>query len=523
MQTADPLKRNSTSFANTFTDLPDTLRDQLALVSPLPSLPSSVLKVINLAQSADSGLHEYASAIEQDPALTLRLLSMANSVFHAPALPTVTCQDAVSRLGLDATLSIALGFGLANTSLPKDDSRLDLTHFWQRSLLAALIAQRLARYHRLPTSGCAFTLGLLQDIGMLALDACVPTLYGELYESSDDHVSLCKRERALWGCDHALIGGWLAAQWQLPARLVKGITSSHANLEEESLLQRCIIASGTMADAWLAPIPALELAVVLPQITHALALDDVTFDQLVVSLQIELPRLSTLMALTQPSGFDARQILFEAKQLLHTHSLRLNKQLTIQQKELQKLRDSHAALDQRVRFDGLTRLYNRPYLEKLLGEHFERARCNAISLAVIFIDLDHFKKLNDEHGHRLGDEVLKAFAELLKEQLDEQILGGRYGGEEFLLFMPGAGNAQALEVAERLSHRLAERPLADTGTRHLYVTASIGIANLDDGDFADVFDLIHAADQGMYLSKRGGRAKISLYQPSVSPASPPKA
>ncbi|GGX77916.1 hypothetical protein GCM10007160_01430 [Litchfieldella qijiaojingensis] len=495
--------------------LPAELKTRLQDCPTLPSLPNVVMQVIALARSPDASLHDLAHSLEQDPALTARLLALANSVLYSPAKATESCVGAVSRLGLDATLSVALGFGLIKGHDRRHAWRLNYDHFWQRSLVSALASHRLATQTERRDTGSLFTIALLQDIGMLALDATLPELYAELPTQADDHSIVIELERQHLGCDHACVGAWLADQWGLPERLVDGIANSHATLSTCSHQNRCIIAASLIADAWLSTTPAIPFADLLPRLLHHLEFDSANLGNLLTALESDLPSLARLFEITQPPAFDSHQALLEAKQLLHAHNLRLNEALEQQRQELEYLRHRHELLDHRIRFDALTGLYNRAYLEELLNELFLTAKRERSALAVIFIDLDHFKQLNDRYGHRLGDEVLENFAELLRGLLSTQVQGGRYGGEEFLLILPDAPVKQAKLVAETMSRRLADTPMATVDGRTIHVTASIGIAHMGCNEFENAHDLIHVADQGMYMAKRGGRARISHFSPAA--------
>lgn len=501
--------------------LPGALAGVLGANRALPSLPTAVMQIITLADAPDANLQEFTAAIERDPALTLRILGLANSVFHGYDSPAETCQEAVTRLGVDATLSVALGFGLAHHQR-SDHQGLDLVHFWQRALISALVSHALATTLATPSPGRAFTLGLLQDIGMLALDACLPRGYAALLSSADSHAALSTAEHKAWSCDHALVGAWLAQHWRLPERLVSGIADSHLPLDQVTLEQRCINASGRLAEAWLgcaAPQHTCDEALLLDDFQHigaALDIDPDALLELLCDLQRRLPTIAELMHISCPPGFDATRVLLDAKQRLHAHHLKLSQQLLDQHQEIERLRQRQADLDQRIRHDPLTGLYNRAYLETLLEQHFREALGQGLALSLVFIDLDYFKQLNDTHGHRLGDEVLKGFAGLLRQQLGHQVLGGRYGGEEFLLFFPGGESADARRHAETLQQRMATCAMATSADQQeIRISASMGIVSLADGDFANAGDLIQAADQAMYVAKRDGRGRIVHYRAGV--------
>ena len=356
---------------------------------------------------------------------------------------------------------------------------------------------------------------------MLALDACLRRGYSALLSSADDHVALSTAEHKAWGCDHALVGAWLAQRWGLPKQLVSGIADSHLPLDQVMIGQRCVNAAGPLSEAWLASSDAADnrasteempLTDMLRGLVPALGIDEDALIELLCGLQETLPPTAELMHISCPPEFDATRTLLEAKQQLHAHHLKLSQQLLDQRLEIERLRLRQADLTQRVSHDPLTGLFNRAHLEALLEQYFREALDQGHELSLVFIDLDYFKQLNDQHGHRLGDEVLKGFASLLRELLSHDVLGGRYGGEEFVLFMPGTGTEAAMRLAETLQHRMASRTLAVTfDHQHIRVSASMGVVSLADSEFVNAEDLIQAADQAMYVAKRAGRGRIARY------------
>jgi diguanylate cyclase (GGDEF)-like protein len=232
---------------------------------------------------------------------------------------------------------------------------------------------------------------------------------------------------------------------------------------------------------------------------------------LLAHLQQTLPPLMETLGLGMPVTVDSVALLKEAQQRLFEHTLSLSARLDAQQKARETLLNDYAELQQRSRLDPLTQLANRAWLEEQLRERFRLCLTTERTMSVVFIDLDHFKVLNDRYGHQAGDQVLAHFGRMLASLIRVGDLAGRYGGEEFLVILPDEDAEGARRFAERITRRLQERPMARVDQEPLYVSVSIGVACLTDGGFGDERELIDAADQSMYFIKRSGRGGVSVY------------
>lgn len=155
--------------------------------------------------------------------------------------------------------------------------------------------------------------------------------------------------------------------------------------------------------------------------------------------------------------------------------------------------------------DGLTGLFNRRHLDDTMTKEFPRSERTRAPLSVIMCDIDHFKRFNDEHGHDQGDRVLQAVAATIREGLRKYDVPCRYGGEEFLAILPSTASAGAAAVAERL-RRDVETAVVDG----LNVTISIGVATYPDVAVIGPEQLIEAADEALYQSKRNGRNRVTV-------------
>jgi diguanylate cyclase (GGDEF)-like protein len=160
--------------------------------------------------------------------------------------------------------------------------------------------------------------------------------------------------------------------------------------------------------------------------------------------------------------------------------------------------------------DALTGAYNRRYLMRRLPQEAERARRYHHPLSLVLCDVDHFKRVNDTHGHQVGDQVLQGIARVLRERVREIDWVARYGGEEFVIVLPETPLAGALVVAEKIRAGLAGTKLA-IGNLVLQVTVSFGVAGFDvlePGDVAVVDRLIAQADVCLYKAKSSGRNRV---------------
>ncbi|RMD88915.1 MAG: PleD family two-component system response regulator [Alphaproteobacteria bacterium] len=159
--------------------------------------------------------------------------------------------------------------------------------------------------------------------------------------------------------------------------------------------------------------------------------------------------------------------------------------------------------------DAVTGLYNRHYLTSHLETLIRTARHNHKPLSLAMIDIDHFKAINDEHGHAVGDEVLQEFGRRLARNVRGVDLAARYGGEEFVVAMPDTSLRDAHRIAERLRQTIEAPPFSVSEGRVIPVTVSIGLAALDDA-IASGGQLVEKADMALYDAKNAGRNRVAL-------------
>jgi diguanylate cyclase (GGDEF)-like protein len=159
--------------------------------------------------------------------------------------------------------------------------------------------------------------------------------------------------------------------------------------------------------------------------------------------------------------------------------------------------------------DPLTGIYNRRYLEERLGSEAAYCRRHCTPLALIMLDIDHFKRINDQHGHSVGDHALRVLANTLSELTRDEDVLARYGGEEFALIVRGINRQETLALAERIRCSVEGSHLS-VATGLLSFTVSVGVAHCDNGHGSDAQTLLEVADRALYVAKDAGRNLVSI-------------
>lgn len=157
--------------------------------------------------------------------------------------------------------------------------------------------------------------------------------------------------------------------------------------------------------------------------------------------------------------------------------------------------------------DTLTGLHNRRFLESRTAAELARAQRHDAPFSVVIGDLDHFKRINDHYGHNIGDQVLREVAKCIRDNLRQEDLAVRWGGEEFLLLLPGLDEAGALQVAEKVRRILAQATL-QCDDHEISVTISLGVAEYAGED--SFINLVRRADEAMYRAKAEGRNRVCV-------------
>lgn len=486
------------------------LEAKLSCCRDLPSPPGVALRILALAQDPEVMMATAADTIGLDAALTARMLRIANSPLYASRRRVENLSQALTLLGLNATLTLALGFSLAS-GLRSHDARGGepcQERIWRRSVIAALASRLLGERLGLRKLEELMLAGLLQDIGALALLQLDRDGYSQLFEESADNHDLLQRECDSFGSDHAEVGHWMARHWNLPPLLQEAIRSSESSTPQ-SPFQACVAVSGQIADIWLAQDTDAARLVAIAAAQAQLDLDDVAIDGIIEQMTLMLPGVASMfdVRITQPERMAA--LLDQARELLVLRNLREIQEAARARKDADEFEHRARRLAEEARRDPLTGVYNRSQLENVLEKEFETSTRHGWPLSIAFVDLDDFKKINDGWGHLVGDQVLRNFATTLQKHLRSSDVVARYGGEEFLIVLPGTDESAALGVMRRILAEIGRMPMASVNGQPLHITFSAGLATQGALEqFAHVDQLLKAADEALYGAKREGRNRV---------------
>ncbi|MDH3582932.1 MAG: GGDEF domain-containing protein [Phycisphaerae bacterium] len=498
--------------------------EQILACPRLPSLPAVALEVIELCRQDHVNIQQIAETISNDPALSSKVLKTVNSSFYGLSQPVSTISHALVILGLNSVKSLALGFSLVGSFKDSSGEEFDPTPIWRRSLYSAVAARTFAQHQGLIEHEEAFLAGLLSDLGVMAMIQSIGPTYVQLIEQTgDDHDRLWALELEQLGFDHAQVGEALAEQWKLPPILACPIRyhqQPESSPEKLRPMVNCIALGDKAADVFVQEDATAAMTSYLHTANRLLEMEQQTAFDLLDTIRTGTVEMSKLFDIPTGPPRDPSSILAAANETLLELTLR-------SQRNASQLQAQNQKLEVRASTDPLTGAANRGHFNQFLRDHFALATEQGRPLSLIFLDMDHFKQINDTHGHQVGDQVLRRLVDLIQPVIPPRALLARYGGEEFTVIIPEMSRQDAARLAEFLRKEIETTPIKLDGGRALGVSASLGVATLENkGAFRKPTQLIKAADQAVYAAKKAGRNCVRVFAPqtrSTKPDSSPPA
>ena len=493
----------------------EQLANKIRQCPSLPSLPAIALQVVELAQKENVDIAEIARIISKDPALSSKILRTVNSSFYGRSQSIGTISHALVILGLQSVKTLVLGFSLVNRLTKSRAKGFSHLKYWRRSVCAATAARILSSKLQLVQQEEIFLAALLADIGMLVLDQVLSDQYGEICESAVTHEQLVNAESAALGLTHADATKILAEQWKLPPVLAIPMSCHQSpHLVKDPLLHRLtqvVYLAGRCADVFVEKDAAPAIAEVRKICSGQYKIPEIDCDAMLDEIGTRTKEVATLFEVSISDAASYESILRKANETLVELTLRTQQQAA-------NLARQNSQLKVEATTDGLTGLANRAHLERFVAQHFAAASDSHKPLSVLMLDVDHFKHVNDRHGHPVGDQVLRILGRVLRAAARAQDLAARYGGEEMVLIMPATTRATAAAVAESIRRTIAAKPIK-CEELSVPITVSVGVASYEPGGpLRDPGHLIKAVDMAVYAAKHSGRNCVKVFRLQPAPA-----
>jgi len=491
---------------------------RLGFCTNLPSPPAVAIRIIELNKQADISINDVVDTIKLDPALSAKMIRMANSPLYARRHKTENLRQAIIHFGPYNALTLALSFSLTKNLASHDQNHLDYPLFWRRSLAAAMACQLIGETFTREDSDEFFLAGLIQDLGMLVMDSCGDKgVYQDTDSLQHDHAALCQHEIDRVGIDHAVIGAWMLGSWNFPDSLINTVRGSHDPENEEidpdyQLYARVAYVGNAIANILCHDDVDASVAAAAERASKFLNISQEMLTPIIDKVTRDIDVLADLFEIDIGNTGFLTSITDQANEMLMLRNMESINEARELKKINRSLKNQTVELEQEKRRDHLTQVYNRRHLDEVLAYEFKQTKDTSGNLSLTFIDIDHFKRINDQHGHQVGDEALKAVSEILKGEVrgNDQVF--RYGGEEFVLLLVNTNHREAESVCNRLLDVFRNTRLVVSEKIELSLRVSIGVATMEEGSgFNEADDIIRAADRAVYAAKFGGRDRIVYY------------
>ncbi|MGD8702768.1 MAG: GGDEF domain-containing protein [Desulfosarcina sp.] len=495
------------------------IKESLAGIK-LPSPPAIAVRILEAVKKEETSFDELARIITADPALTSKILRVANSPMYAVPSKVDSIQRALTVIGCSALKNIALSFVIANEMRAQSEDGFDFDFFWKRSVTAAVSGELIASLVGMKSDDI-FVSALLQDIGIVIMYLSNPGDYSNvLEEKKRSEKTIIDAEKAVFGVDHQKIGMKVLDHWGIPESISGPVGCHHKGMETNTgpaTATEVLYLSDKLSSLYHGAHGSEKMVEIHKVFSQRFDVKEHQIRDLVDAVAENSVQIMSFFDVDPGNMRPFSQMLQEANEELGKVNLSYE-QLVIELKQAKETAENLAAelkaanelLSELAFRDGLTGLYNHRFFQEQMEKEVSRAGRYQRDLALILFDLDHFKKVNDEYGHPVGDRVLKETATIVMDTIRKSDLPARYGGEEFAIVIPETDMKGVVILAERLRKRVADMRLDVDGYR-LGVTISLGVTIWESGaEITDKATMISAADKALYQSKKTGRNKTSF-------------
>ena len=487
----------------------------------LPSPPAIAVRILNAVQQDEAPLAALGEIIATDPALAAKMLKIANSGFFAGCGQITNINRAISVLGTNTIKNIALSFVIAGELGVQEGCAFNIDAFWRRSVITAVAAELLSQRLN-EAQDDLFVTALLQNIGILVIARAKGDRYLQmLNEVQAEGRLLSELEQQSYGFSHQQVAYALLTGWNLPQSMTEPILYHHdgTTIPESCRETAALLCCAEQISEICSSTGNAEKARLFQQ--HLIYHHGFTAEQALQLLDDTAGRSREMLSAFELDPADIRPysvLLQEANQELSRLNLS-SEQMILEMREAREkserlarqLQDANTRLKELVYRDGLTGLYNHRYFQESLSNELARATRYHASVSLILFDIDHFKQVNDTHGHPAGDLVLMNIARAVNSAVRPSDIVARYGGEEFAVILPETNAAGVKVFAARL-RRCVEGIATLVDGQLIYVTVSAGATTFSidqHGPGLTKDMLIDCADRGLYHSKQNGRNQVT--------------
>lgn len=493
----------------------------------LPSPPAIAVRILEAVKKEETSFDELAKIITADPALTSKILRVANSPIYAIPTKVDSIQRALTVIGCNALKNIALSFVIAKEMRSQSDDTFDFDYFWKRSVTAAVSGELISALIGVKSDDI-FVTSLLQDIGIVIMYLSKHDEYIKvLEEKKSSSLSVVAAEKNVFGIDHQKVGMEVLSHWGIPASIYEPVGCHHdGNGEAAGVEASAGILSlsdklsslyhGTRSTEKMQEINAVLNTRFGVEPSRIKDLVDRVAEhsvQIMSFFDIDPGNMQPFSLMLQEANEELGKVNSSYEQLV----LELKQAKETAEKLASDLQEANEKLSEMAFRDGLTGLYNHRFFQEQMEKEVSRAIRYDRALALIMFDIDHFKKFNDQYGHPVGDRVLKQTAATVLKTVRKSDLVARYGGEEFSVILPETAMKGVVIIAERVRQRVAKMQL-DVNGQQVAVTISLGVTIWEPGSpITDKALIINAADKAMYKSKEKGRNATSFVGLSSAP------
>jgi len=466
------------------------------------------LQIVQESMAPEASLPELSKLAESDAGFALRIIALVNSAALGHHRQVSDVRQAVSMIGIRGLRTLGMSLALSDMVPVGEAGKALLGNSIRRAVSSQLLAQRLG----LKDVDEYFTTGLFLEVGLLA--RARDNLEGAAEVARLPARHRIMHERAAGLEDHPTAGASLATSFMLPAHMTDAVLHHHDEMPPDGIPSRVAWAAERLSALWEGGDPVqnrkaaieavLALGLTQEDAQHCLkALPDLVIAT-ATAFDREIGPQETVEALL----VDVNRSLVEMTQNYDAAVRRLESLLAEKEQLSKQLQAANEQLLALASTDALTGLANKRALEEALQRDLARADRDHTWLTVVISDIDFFKKVNDTHGHLVGDDVLRQVGHAFGAKLRAGDLAARYGGEEFLLILPGSNQVGGKIAAERL--RRAIESMTMNGPKGPFsVTSSFGVASIcGPGCAGKMKELIARADNALYAAKHTGRNRV---------------